>query len=172
MSLKPTRRGKRGVTGIALEWHGDELLKAIDGGLDDALYAAGLVVLEEAQQRVPRRTGRLAESGYVATAKRNNYVKRRGYKRMLEAGPGSVIIAFSAPHAHLIEFGTRSAGKIKPKQAQALRLGETILRAGAKHKGIPANPFLRTAMDATQDEVVRVFNETLGLEIEQHGGSG
>lgn len=170
MAFKPTRRGKRGVTGLQLEWHGDKLQKAFDDGLDEALYKAGQVVLDAAQERVPRRTGNLAASGYVATTKRNNYVKRYGYKRMLTPDPGTVVIAFSAPHAHLIEFGTRSVGKIKPKRAKALKLGDYILRAASTHKGIPANPFVRTALDTTRDEVVRVFNEAMGQELEQDGG--
>jgi HK97 gp10 family phage protein len=80
--------------------------------LDEAIFAIGEMILESAKARISRNpTGRLKRSGYVSTLTKSNYIKRRGHKK--ERKPtksGEVIIAFSANHSHLLEFGTKKMG--------------------------------------------------------------
>lgn len=93
--------------GYVVAWYGDEILQALANEIDDAVFAAGEVLIERATAKAPRDEGTLQESGYVATAKKSNYKKRPHHKREVRPkGDGVAVAAFSAPHAHLVEFGT------------------------------------------------------------------
>lgn len=95
------------AAGYVLEWYGDDLLQAIGEKLDNAMFAAGEVLIERATAKAPRDEGTLQESGYVATEKKSNYQKRPHHKNEVRPrGDGVAVAAFSAPHAHLVEFGT------------------------------------------------------------------
>lgn len=93
--------------GYVVAWYGDEILQALANEIDDAVFAAGEVLIDRATAKAPRDEGTLQESGYVATAKKSNYQKRAHHKREVRPkGDGVAVAAFSAPHAHLVEFGT------------------------------------------------------------------
>lgn len=93
--------------GYVVAWYGDEILQALANEIDDAVFAAGEVLIDRATAKAPRDEGTLQESGYVATAKKSNYQKRLHHKREVRPkGEGVAVAAFSAPHAHLVEFGT------------------------------------------------------------------
>lgn len=93
--------------GYVIAWYGDEILQALANEIDDAVFAAGEVLIDRATAMAPRDQGTLQESGYVATAQKSSYKKRPHHKREVRPrGDGVAAAGFSAPHAHLVEFGT------------------------------------------------------------------
>lgn len=127
------------TTAGKVEWHGKELMQALRDGANDAMFEAGEILLESARRRVPVVTGNLKNSGYVSTKNKSSYVKRRGWKR--ERKPledGSVVIAFSAPHSHLVEFGT---------------------------KRMAAKPYLRPALDELKDKIGKSITVSLSKSV-------
>lgn len=116
--------------GYVIAWYGDEILQALANEIDDALFAAGDVLIERATAKAPRDEGTLQESGYVATARKSSYKPRPHHKREVRPkGDGVAVAAFSAPHAHLIEHGT-----VK----------------------MSAKPFFRPAFDESKDKMADV----------------
>lgn len=90
-----------------IAWYGDEILQALANELDDAVFAAGEVLIDRAAAKAPRDQGTLQESGYVATARKSSYKKRAHHKPEVRPRADGVAAAgFSAPHAHLVEHGT------------------------------------------------------------------
>lgn len=123
----------------AVEWHGEKLLQALRDGANDAMFEAGEILLESAKERVPVATGNLKNSGYVSTKTKSSYIKRRGWKR--ERKPledGGVVIAFSAPHSHLVEFGT---------------------------KKMAAKPYLRPALDELKGKIGKSITVSLSKSV-------
>lgn len=93
--------------GYVVEWYGDEIEGALQGEIDDALFEAAQALVELARAKAPRDKGTLQDSGYAASATKSTYVKRPYHKGERRVGRGVAVAAFSAPHSHLIEFGTR-----------------------------------------------------------------
>ena len=125
------------TTIFEMQWYGDALIREIQNQSTDALFEGGLLLLEDAKRRAPELSGRLRESGYVSSAKRSTYVYRHGYKK--ERKPkddGIVAVGFSAPHSHLVEFGTRNMrarAYLRPALDQfKSRIGERIVSKWAK----------------------------------------
>lgn len=126
------------ATGYVIEWYGDEILQAIAEEIEAAMFAAGEVLIVNATAKAPRDEGTLQDSGYVATANKSSYQKRPHHKNEVRPrGDGVAVAAFSAPHAHLVEFGTVNM-KAQPffrpafdesKQAMA-EAGVGVLRKG------------------------------------------
>lgn len=113
------------AVGYTIAWHGDEVLAAIVERLDEAMFAAGEVLIDNATANAPRDEGTLQESGYVATKERSTYIKRPHHKNEVRPkADGVAVAAFSAPHAHLIENGTSN---------------------------MAAQPFFRPALDESKD---------------------
>lgn len=103
--------------------------------LRNALKKAAAPILAEAQQNVPRKTGKLAKSLAIST---NLKRSQRG-----ERLPGAVevFVGATAPHAHLVEFGTG------PRHT-----------TGGREKGqMPANPFFRRAWEATKGKALEIL---------------
>lgn len=100
------RKGSK-RSGYVIEWYGDEIIEAIGDQIEDALFQAGQIMVQNAAAKAPRDEGTLQESGYVATQNKSTYVKRAHHKTEVRPrGEGVAVIAFSAPHSHLVEFGT------------------------------------------------------------------
>lgn len=90
-----------------VEWYGDEILNALDEEIDDALFDVANTLVELAKAKAPRDKGTLQESGYASSTTKSTYVKRPFHKGQRRPRHGMAVAAFSAPHAHLVEFGTR-----------------------------------------------------------------
>ena len=119
-----------------MKWYGDGIIDALEEEMEDALFAAGKVLLEAALAKAPRRTGALAETGYIKTKNRSTYKYRRYHRK--EAPVDSVneaAVGFSSPNAHLQEFGTVN---------------------------MAANPFFRPAFDEKRKEIVATMTNHLG----------
>lgn len=93
--------------GYVVEWFGDEIEHALNSEIDDALFEAALTLVELARAKAPRDEGTLQESGYAASVTQSTYRKRPYHKGERRPRQGVAVAAFSAPHSHLIEFGTR-----------------------------------------------------------------
>jgi hypothetical protein len=162
--------GRRRVAqSVAVDWYGDEFLAIVDRYGDAALYAAGTVLRQAASSRAPRRRGQLAASGYVATASQSSYVKRRYWRKEQKPGKHTAVIAYTAPHAHLIESGRRRAGKIAPRRRngkRALRVADGVLRRSSRYRRSAAQPFLAPAIDATRDAMASELAALLRQRLE------
>ena len=125
------------TTSGTVQWYGDDLKKLILDGADDAMFEGGQILLEGSQSKVPRFTGRLHASGYVTTKTKSTYVFRRGYKKERKPEDSGVVgVGYSAPHSHLVEFGTKNM-RAKPYLRPALdelktQIGEKIVVTWAK----------------------------------------
>lgn len=163
------RRGaRRRVQRVDLEWFGDEFIEIIEKHGNDALFAAGQVLQAEAERRAPRgRTGNLAKSGYVAVPGKSTYVRRRYWRKEKPVRTGEAVIAFTAPHAHLMESGRRKRGVIVPRKRggkRALNINGQI-RASSRYKRMSSRPFVGPAVEASKEtipaELVKVYGSWL-----------
>lgn len=99
-----------------------------------ALGAGAAAMRAPAKANVPVKSGKLRRSIKVSTSVKNGWVTAK-----LKAG-GKL-----APHAHLVEYGTRPH-KILPKKAGALTVGGNVVRE-VDHPGAKPHPFMRPAFD-------------------------
>lgn len=151
------RRGaRRRVQRVDLEWYGDEFVKIISEHGNDALFKAGEILLAEAERRAPRgRTGNLAKSGYVAVPGKSTYVRRLYWRREKKVRQGEAVVAFTAPHAHLMESGRRKRGKITPTKRggkRALVINGRI-RAASQYKRMSSRPFVGPALESSKETI-------------------
>ena len=105
-------------------------------------------VADDAQARVPVRSGRLKEK--IAVRPQLSRRQKRGRakdKGLIEAFVG----ATPARHAHLVEFGT----------------GPRMQRNGKSTGAMPAQPFLRPAWDGAKGKLVDELGQVLWDEIEK-----
>lgn len=84
-------------------------------------------IAEDARSLAPSRTGTLRDSI-------GHYQRRDGVH----------VVYASAPHAHLIEFGT-DPHEISPREGQALAIPGGGVYRRVHHPGTTARPFLRPA---------------------------
>ena len=75
-------------------------------------------------------------------------------------------MAFSAPHAHLIEGGRKRAGPITPKRRRALRIGDAI-RSRSRYKRTRGMHFLAGAIEETKETMVEELAKVLRHKLEQ-----
>lgn len=115
--------------------------------LRKALKKAAIPIRDAAKEKVPRGpTGNLEESITIAT--RLTKSQRRGQIRQKDTV--EVFVGSTAPHAHLIEWGT----------VERFRKGSR----GATGK-MPAVPFLTRAWDATKKEAWNILKKELANEL-------
>jgi len=106
-----------------------------------ALRAGANEFKEEAKMRVPVDEGDLKASIRVTTRTKKGTV----YASLKVGGK-------RAPHAHLVEFGTK-AHKIKAKKQGALSFNGVAVRE-VDHPGAQAKPFMRPAADSRPPQAV------------------
>lgn len=111
---------------IQVTWYGDKLIKKIEGVTEDGLYAGAEELLGAAEAKAPERTGKLRESGYVATSGRSTYRKRKIHRKEVKPPAGVALAGFAAFYAHMVERGTSK---------------------------MSARPFLRPALDSFRERV-------------------
>lgn len=158
---------RRGAQRVDITLYGEDFLEIVAKYGDEAMFAAGGVVLQEAERRAPRgRTGNLAKSGYVGTRSKSTYVKRRYWRKEKQAPAGGAVVAFTAPHAHLMESGRRKTGKIRPKRRKALRIGDKFVGA-SRFKRMSSRPFVGPALEASTEAVPRELCRVYGTWLEK-----
>ncbi len=114
-------------------------------GMREALKIIAKAIRQEAP-----RSGRKSDK---ALYRRIRYQVR---KQGLEG-----IVGAKAPHAHLVEKGTR-AHYIPAKQGRFLVFssgGKLILRKGVWHPGAKANPFMKRALDESKEAALKALRE-------------
>ncbi len=163
-------RGRRRVAQqVEVTWYGDQFLEIVAKHGDAALFAAGEVLLREAVSNAPRKSGRLAGSGYVGTRSRSTYQRRYGRKKIYPPA-NTAVVAFTAPHAHLLEAGRRKTGPIAPRAKggkRALRVSaDGQLRARSRYRRMAARPFVGPAIDATKDTMANELAAILRNRLE------
>lgn len=164
------RGRKRIAKQVEVEFYGDQFLEIVEKHGDAAMFAAGEVVLHAAVSRAPRRSGRLAGSGYVATNSKSTYRKRRYWRKEKTPPKGGAVVAFTAPHAHLLESGRRRTGVIAPRPKRgkkALRIGDDgQLRARSRYRRMAAQPFVAPAVEDTKTTMVEALADVLHSKLE------
>jgi HK97 gp10 family phage protein len=121
-----------------------------------ALRAGASEFRKDARQRVPVDDGDLKRSIRV-TAR----TKRGTVYAAVKAG-GRL-----APHAHLVEFGTK-AHKIKPKKQKALAFGGTVARE-VDHPGARPQPFMRPTFDGGASSAIAATGAKIRERLTQEG---
>ncbi|MGZ8339142.1 MAG: HK97-gp10 family putative phage morphogenesis protein [Telluria sp.] len=116
--------------------------------LRSALRAGANEFKKEAKVNIPVVEGDLLASARVST----------------RAKKGRVTVSFKiggkrAPHAHLVEFGTKPH-KIAPKGAGGLLIGGNVVGA-VDHPGSKPHPIMRPAFDSKSTEAITA----VGLQI-------
>lgn len=161
------RRGaRRRVQRFQIESYGNTFLSIVSEHGPDALWAAAQVVEAEAVRRAPKRSGRLAGSSYIGVKGKSTYQKRRYWRNERFARVGEAVIAFTAPHGHLIESGRRQRGKILPRRRKALRIDGRFV-ARSQFKRMSSRPFLGPGLEASRDRVPRELAKVYGSWLER-----
>lgn len=109
-----------------------------------ALRAGAKVIERKAKELAPVRTGKLRDSIKVSTRSRRGRISasiRAGNKKSF--------------YAQWVEFGT-AKHFIKPKESKSLFFAG-VSKETVDHPGATAKPFMRPALDSSQDEAIRVF---------------
>lgn len=108
-----------------------------------AMAAGAKVLAEEAKDRVPERTGALAQSIRYGARYDRKTGRMVGRVRVGGRGKGKRAAAF---YAHMVEFGT-AAHIIKAPPGARLNVRGLFLTS-VSHPGAKRQPFLRPALDA------------------------
>jgi len=122
--------------------------------LRNALKKAGKPIQEVAKANAPVDEGDLQKSIMIST-------KVRG--RRVRAKTGAIVfVGSTAPHAHLVEFGTVERFK-KSKNA----FSRAYNTGGASTGKMPANPFFTHAWDRTKKIAYNILKVELWSELER-----
>lgn len=166
----PKRKGARRK--LQIEWYGDDFLEIVRKNGDDALFEAGKIVLTAAEQRAPRKSGKLKGSGYVSTASRSTYERRKGWRKEKKPPIDGATVGFSAPHAHLIESGRRKSGRFGPIKGRrgtgkkALKIGDRFV-GRSRFRRVSSQPFLGPALEETKTTMVEALADSLRGKLER-----
>jgi hypothetical protein len=165
-----------------LNWYGDDFLAIVDEYSEDALFAAGELLLAKAQAGAPRRAGGLVNSGYVATNQRSSYAKRAGnYRKEIPVSQAkTVMVAFAAFYSNFLEdSGAKPHPIPRVSKKRVKRFGETEtrffipgvgFRARIQHPGMKRKPFLGPALEATKENMVEELADFLRGKAEDKLG--
>jgi len=167
--------GKQRTKNISLEWFGDEIAATVKQYEEAGLWAMGSVILDDAESRAPRDSGRLRASGFLLSTKRTSYRKQKGdRRRMPQARAGTVLVGFAAWYSNLFEdsgvkrhaipYVGRSGRARKRKVLQIEGLG---YRSAVNHPGMRRRPFLAPAVDASKDEGAEAFARLVRGKLER-----
>jgi len=166
---------KQRTKNISLDWFGDEIAATVKQHEEAGLWAMGSVILEDAQGRAPRDSGRLRASGFLMSTKRTTHHKQKGdRRRMPQPRAGTVLVGFAAWYSnlyedsgvkrHAIPYVGRSGRARKRKVLQIEGLG---YRSAVMHPGVKRRPFLAPAVDASKDEGAEAFAKLVRGKLER-----
>lgn len=124
--------------------------------LRTAMRAGANVFKEAIKANMPVKTGKLRRSVRVTSN-----TKKGTVTAAVKVG------GKKAPHASLVEFGTR-AHKITPKGAKALRIAGYVV-ADAEHPGARARPFARPTFDAKSDVAIEAVGNKIRSRLAAEG---
>jgi hypothetical protein len=154
------------MANVRVKWNGAMIKKTADRSIDDALYAGASFLLKATLPRVPKRTGRLASSGYAASATKSSYHKGTGrQKREVRPRHGEGAVAFASMLAHLVEAGARPH-TIKPRRKRFLVFGGRYAKA-VQHPGTKGRRFLRKGWRAEKNRVGEIVAKGVKQEFDK-----
>jgi HK97 gp10 family phage protein len=139
----------------SLEWLGDDVIKQIEKEGDGALFAGAEVLLDVAQSKAPVDDGDLVRSGYVATARKSTYTRRRGHRKEIRPDAGVAVMAFAMFYAHIVEIGAKPH-RIKARPGKRLRIGKSFVTE-VRHPGTRGQPFIRPALDESGAKIAEAI---------------
>ena len=123
----------------------------------NALKKSLAPVLDAAKQSVPKgETGNLARSLKIGKIKPS---QRRGKPR--DRTTVTAYVGPTAPHAHLVEFGTKER-TLKSPVAAPIGGGVVTVRTTGR---MPANPFLRNAWDTRKGQLLPIFAGEMRIQL-------
>lgn len=152
-------------TVFELHWYGDDFVKLVEASTDEALFAAGEILLEKAKAKAPRRSGHLANSGYVKTRRRSTYLKTSTVdrKEMPVDRDKTVMVAFAPFYGNYFEDSgvkPHPIPKVRKRRmakgletAQAVNIPGVGWRRRVQHPGFRRKPFLAPALEETKDSM-------------------
>jgi len=133
----------------------DRMLKQLPRSMSktvmrNTLKKAAKPIQVEAKMNAPvGATGNLKDSIVISTK-----LKKGQRRAAMRLGEVVMYVGSTAPHAHLVEFGT------VPRQQK-----------GGKFTGqMPANPFFRNAWDAKKDEAYKILQTDVWKELDKAVG--
>ena len=114
-----------------MHWYGDQVLTAIRKQNPEALEELAQEIYDASQRYVPVDTGTLKNSGYISSTRGSTYKQSKRHKKEVKAPNDNVVVlAYSAIHSHLVEYGT------------------------SKQPGVP---YLRPALDESGDRGAQAY---------------
>lgn len=120
--------------------------------VNSAASAGAQVIVKEAKNNI-------RQNGSIKTGTLLDSIRKRKKKRT--HGIYEVFTDKSAPHAHLVEWGT---GPRKLKQPKEIKINGTwriITQTGS----MPAKPFFRPAVDENQNVIMRKMTERMAKRL-------
>ena len=155
-------------------------LRLQKGAVRSALTAAAKPVRDQARANAPRQTGKLAKSIKSGSPKVNLdgtisiSVRLKGRHSFL----GIFFEYGVAPHFITAGDSNLSARKLTQKVGRegseevdgAMKIGADFVTGAVLHPGIPAQPFLRPALDVRADEAVKAFGDRLRTYLKDKTG--
>lgn len=156
---------------LGLSWYGPEIEEIVRESTEPGLWAMGQTIKRAAARRAPSRSGALADSGFVATLRRTDYMRKRGDRhrktmtRILQRVTAqTALVGFGAWYSNLYEdSGARAhaipyVGKTaRTRRRKVLRITGVGFRSSVRHPGVRAQPFLGPALDASKGEAAEEF---------------
>jgi hypothetical protein len=112
------------------------IIARIANGAQEGCEAWAQIVLREAQDLVPVRTGELRDSGHIEVVASRDTV--------------DVSVVFDSPHAVYVELGTGRRGAASP--------GAGPGPYNPNWPGMPARPYIRSAFDANSDSAETIID--------------
>lgn len=119
--------------------------------LRKAIKAASVPVINDAQALAPVDDGTLKASIIAGTKLGKAQRKLQNKESRANGGKATaeIYIGPTAPHAHLVEFGT----------------APHVLYRGIKHPGTQPQPFMRPAFEQNQEKMMEIMKQELIIQI-------
>lgn len=89
---------------------------------------------------------------------------RRGIKKNFDPRVISGTVRSRAPHGHLVEFGTKGKGEVKPRRSKAFRTPTGGLFKSFIHKGMKPRPYLRPAFLSQQPKYIKAVQKAVEVK--------
>lgn len=125
--------------------------------LRSSLSAGATVIKNEAKKLVPVRDGGLKKSIRVSS-------------KATKKGQVTATAKATAPHAHLVEFGTKP--HLIAAQNRSLEIGGQLVGPVVHHPGAKPHPFMRRAMDTKTKEALTAVANRIKERLTKEGLSG
>lgn len=139
--------------------------------IQNALMPAARIIRNDAKRRVAYGTGHVSGAGRSMTKRearanegvalhlRDSIFATKGRRGVYDVIAG--VDLKKAPHAHLVEFGTKPHWITPRPPKRFLRLFGKVFLSAVHHPGAKKKPFLRPAVTSTRGRVVEAIQREL-----------